>query len=216
MKVKLFFIALSFLMLIFFGFSCVKENEKPVINPKDTTTMKFLKRGLLLDTKTTEGLPEARVSIYAILTPDSNKLIATTKTDSNGFFQLNFVYLKFNPGFQYVFEHTNPVFMKRTYSSNDFQEKINDSTELYYLHRKSVCEISLKNMDGKQKNVMLFNTDKKLNKLIMNLRKDTAFYYLLQDYNDNVFFDYFPQKNLQKLPVRGSTSGDTVKIEFKY
>jgi len=216
MKVQLPIILLSFLIIVFFGLSCIKKTEELLIKSKDTTTIAFSVRGLLLDTRSTNGLQDAKVSVYAIITQDSNKLIATAKTDSNGLFQSNFVYRKFNLGFRYVFEHSNPVFMKRTYISNEPQEKINDSTELFYLHRRSGCEISLKNSDGKQKNVMLFNNDKSFSKLIMNLRKDTVFYYLLQDYNDKIFFDYFPQKSLQSLPIKGSTNGDTISIEFKY
>ncbi len=216
MKVKQIFILLGLWVFILFGASCLTKQDELIIETQDTTTMSFSKRGLLLDTRSTNGLADAKVSLYAMINKDSTQLITTTKTDSNGLFHVNFVYLKFNRGFRFVFEHANPVFMKRTYNTYEHQEKINDSTELYYLHRKSGCKVSLKNSDGTQKNVMLFNSTKSFSKLLMNLKKDTSFYYLLQDYTDNVYFDYFPQRSLQSLPVKGSTSGDTINIEFRY
>lgn len=215
-KIKLSSIILCFWLMVIFGSSCKEDAESIMIEPFDTTSMSFSKRGLLIDTRTSGGLEGAKVFIYSKSANDSIQLISSSNTDSNGLFHFNFNYYKYNSGFTYVFEHPNPVFMKRTYPPSFHQEKINDSTELFYLHRKSGCKISLKNRDGKQKNVMLFNSDKKFSKLLMNLRSDTVFYYLLQDYEDKVFFDYFPQRSLQSMPVRGSTSGDTVSIEFKY
>ena len=216
MKVKQIFILLGLWVFALFGASCLTKQDELIIETQDTTTMSFSKRGLLLDTRSTNGLADAKVSLYAMINKDSTQLITTAKTDSNGLFHVNFVYLKFNRGFRFVFEHASPVFMKRTYNTYEHQEKINDSTELYYLHRKSGCKVSLKNSDGTQKNVMLFNSTKSFSKLLMNLKKDTSFYYLLQDYTDNVYFDYFPQKSLQSIPVKGSTSGDTINIEFRY
>lgn len=193
----------------------IEDELPPISETADTTTQLYTKRGLLLDTRSSSGLPNAKVTIYGILKSDSSVVVASSYTDSAGYFKCSFRHLKFNGGFIYTFSHPNPVFMNRTYK-NYHQEKVNDSTELYYLHRKSGCRILLKNTDGKQKNVMLFNANKNLSKVLMGLRKDTSFTYLLQDYEDIVYFDYFPQRSLQSVPVKGSTSGDTIRIEFNY
>ncbi len=205
-------------MLLFFTFNCIgPDKDLPIIaRPKDTTTINLNKQGFLKDTRTLLGLPNAKVFIYIILKSDSNVLVATTQTDSTGYFRSSFRHLKFNGGFIYKFEHPNPIFMNRIYDGNVSHDYVNDSTGLYYLHRKSGCNISLKNSDGKQKNVMLFNKDGQLGKVIMNLRKDTTFCYLLKDYDDIVYLDYVPQKSLQSKPIKGATNGDTINIEFKY
>lgn len=213
MRTKLTLLISCLFLLAFSLTNCLKKETEMLPNDEDTTIITFSERGLVRDTRTSNGLFDAQISV---LTQDSNKLVATTTTDSNGYYLLNFEYRRRNSGFLFVFEHSDPIFMKRTIKNYGYQEKLNDSTALVYLHRKSGCEISLINADGKQKNVMLFNKDKKFSKLLMNLRSDTSFYYLLQDYEDVVYFDYFPQQKLQNLPVRGSTSGDTIKIEFKY
>lgn len=217
MTIKQTKIGFGFLFLLFFATNCLQKEKDLLINsePKDTTTAILHTQGLLLDTRSSKGLPDAKVDIFIRMKSDSNVLVSTVQTDSTGYFQSNFRQRKLNGGFIFSFSHANPIFINRTYDG-DSHDYVNDSTGLYYLHRKSGCEISLKNKDGKVKNVMLFNQDKHLSKVIMNLRKDTTFTYLLKDYEDIVYFDYLPQKELQSKAVRGSTSGDTIKIQFMY
>ncbi len=205
------------LFCLMFTNACMKKQEVPYPEiGADTVKVAFTKQGVLLDTRTSDGLEGAKVSIYAATKTNSDTLMGIAYTDSNGYFRIQYRALQNAWSVKYVFEHPDPVFIKRTYEHNASYDKRNDSTGLFYLHRRCGCRITLKNMDGKQKNVMVFNGSQKFSKLLMNLSSDTTFTYLLQEHTDIVYFDYFPQKALQQVSVRGSTSGDTLDVEFKY
>lgn len=200
--------------------SCLVVDDDPIIEDsilRDTSKTDYVKRGLVRDARGGNGLAGAKVSIYAIITHDSSQLLGSTTTDSNGIFLFRFRYLKFNPGFQYDISHPNPLFQIHSFKVNGFSEHINDSTSLHYLHRKAACKINLINSDGKVKNVMVFTQSKVFSKVLLNLRADTSFVYLMGDqYKDVVYFDYLPQRNLMSREIRGSTAGDTVNVEFHY
>jgi hypothetical protein len=71
MKVKQIFILLGLWVFVLFGASCLTKQDELIIETQDTTTMSFSKRGLLLDTRSTNGLADAKVSLYAMINKDS-------------------------------------------------------------------------------------------------------------------------------------------------
>jgi len=214
MKNKIPFLLLCIVVcLVISNLGCLKY-EKELIREEfeDTTIYSFTRLGLLIDAGTLNGLPNAQVEIHGVTKTNSDTIFASTITDSTGYFKLKYSIRGHQSILNLQFSHSNPVFNKRIYNSSD--EKINDSTELFYLHRKPLCFIKIKNPTGKTGNYLLFNKLQNFNKVLMNLKKDTAFSFLMPDYNDIIYFDNFPQKALQSQNLLGGTSGDTVAVTF--